>query len=247
MQNSVWLRFSSEGDFVRTAGDALQLNPLSTHYALLAAAPVEDSKLYDIKHLPKPDQNFSLPIHFEATLSGDYTFSVDDFSLSSSSELSFYDAQTGRIIPLNESFSYSFSYETFRKINPDPVARLQSGLVMEKGTSGESRFFIVGSGFMPTSVDGIQSDLPTELTLSQNFPNPFNPTSRIDYQLPAESYVRLSVFDLLGREVAVLVNDRMAPGSHFVNFDASALSSGVYMYRLQSGGQVITRKMTLVK
>jgi hypothetical protein len=59
--------------------------------------------------------------------------------------------------------------------------------------------------------------------------------------------VRLAVYDLLGREVAVLVNGSVVAGSHIVNFDASALGSGVYIYRLNSGGQTITRKMTLVK
>ena len=122
---------------------------------------------------------------------------------------------------------------------------LMSAYSQNVNTSG-ARFLLVGERATTTSTEAA-SDLPTELVLAQNYPNPFNPTSRIDYQLPEASHVRLSVFDLLGREVAVLVNESMNAGSHFVNIDASNLSSGVYIYRLQAGGQVITRKMTLVK
>jgi hypothetical protein len=79
-----------------------------------------------------------------------------------------------------------------------------------------------------TSVPGHEGATPRAFALSQNFPNPFNPTTAISYQLPAASDVRLSVFDLLGREVAVLVDERKAPGSYEVQFDAAAMASGVY-------------------
>ncbi|MCH8494096.1 MAG: chitobiase/beta-hexosaminidase C-terminal domain-containing protein [Balneolales bacterium] len=99
----------------------------------------------------------------------------------------------------------------------------------------------------PTSIRETEDQLPAEVALAQNFPNPFNPTTRISYDLPSESAVRLAVYDLLGRQVAVLVNERMSAGSHFVTFDAASLSSGVYMYRLEASGVVLTQKMTLVK
>jgi len=73
---------------------------------------------------------------------------------------------------------------------------------------------------------------PTAFSLSQNYPNPFNPTTVIRYQLPMVGTVRLGVYDLLGREVAVLVNERKGPGSYTVAFDATGLASGVYLYRL---------------
>ena len=90
-------------------------------------------------------------------------------------------------------------------------------------------------------------DVPTSTSLSPNFPNPFNPTTVIAYQLAVSGNVKLSVFDVLGREVAVLVNGVVPAGSHTVTFDASNLTSGMYMYRLDSGGKVLTRKMMLVK
>ena len=83
--------------------------------------------------------------------------------------------------------------------------------------------------------------------LAQNYPNPFNPSTTIDFNLPASGEVKLAVYDLLGREVATLVNGRLEAGLHSVQFDASQLTSGIYMYRLQAGDQVQTRKLTLIQ
>ena len=83
--------------------------------------------------------------------------------------------------------------------------------------------------------------------LAQNYPNPFNPSSDIRYQISEFRHVKLAVYDLLGQEVAVLVNERKAPGSYEVTFDGSTLASGMYLYRLQSGSYVETKKMLILK
>jgi len=88
---------------------------------------------------------------------------------------------------------------------------------------------------------------PTVFALEQNYPNPFNPSTAIAYDVAAPSDVRLAVYDILGREVSVLVNERKGPGNYSVKFDASDLASGVYVYRLQAGNVVRTRKMILLK
>jgi hypothetical protein len=89
--------------------------------------------------------------------------------------------------------------------------------------------------------------VPTQFVLEQDYPNPFNPTTVVRYQVPVAGNVRLIVYDLLGREVATLVNERKEPGSYTVRFDASGLASGAYLYRLQAGGFAETRKMILIK
>jgi len=94
---------------------------------------------------------------------------------------------------------------------------------------------------------GIQAELPERLELAKNFPNPFNPSTAIGYSLPEETRVRLSVYDLLGRRVAVLVDQQQEAGRHQVNWDASQFASGVYLYRLETEGHALTRRMTLVK
>lgn len=98
---------------------------------------------------------------------------------------------------------------------------------------------------VPTSLEDDQT--ANEFALSQNFPNPFNPSTVIGYQLAVSGNARLTVFDVLGREIAVLVDGVMPAGSHTVNFEAANLTSGVYLYRLEAGGQIITRKMLLMK
>ena len=88
---------------------------------------------------------------------------------------------------------------------------------------------------------------PTGFELSQNYPNPFNPATVIKYRLPASAGVRLVVYDILGREVSTLVNERQNPGSYEVHFNGRGLASGVYLYRLQAGQFVETKKLVLLK
>lgn len=95
--------------------------------------------------------------------------------------------------------------------------------------------------------EGADHSLPKSFSLGQNFPNPFNPTATIEYSVGAYGHTSLRVFDMLGREISVLVNGEQAPGNYKVLWDASALPSGVYFYRMQAGHYVETRKMTLVK
>lgn len=90
-------------------------------------------------------------------------------------------------------------------------------------------------------------NLPTQFALNQNYPNPFNPTTNISYSIPTASNVSLEVFNLQGQRVASLVNGFQSSGAHSVNFDASNLSSGVYIYRLRAGNNVMMNKMTLIK
>ena len=94
----------------------------------------------------------------------------------------------------------------------------------------------------------LMAALPQEAELQQNYPNPFNPTTVIRYGVPQTSEVRLEVFDMLGRKVATLVNnEKQRAGWHQVNFDASRLASGMYLYRIVAGKYVQTRKMLLIK
>jgi Secretion system C-terminal sorting domain len=88
---------------------------------------------------------------------------------------------------------------------------------------------------------------PTNFSLSQNYPNPFNPTTVIRYQLPVNSVVTLKIFDIIGREVAALVDGAVRAGEHVAVFEGKNLSSGVYFYRLQAGEHAETRKMILAK
>ena len=91
------------------------------------------------------------------------------------------------------------------------------------------------------------NSLPETYSLNQNYPNPFNPSTVINYQLPKSGNVTLSVYNMLGQEVKVLINEFQQAGTYDVKFDASEFSSGVYFYKIQSGSFTDTKKMTLVK
>jgi hypothetical protein len=89
--------------------------------------------------------------------------------------------------------------------------------------------------------------MPNSFSLGQNYPNPFNPSTEIDYALASAGHVRLTVFDILGREVARLVDAEEPAGAHRVRFNANGLSSGVYIYRIQTEGFVQQKRMMLLK
>jgi len=89
--------------------------------------------------------------------------------------------------------------------------------------------------------------IPMKYSLEQNFPNPFNPETQINYSVAKNGFVKISVFDLLGREISVLVNEVKNAGYYSVNLNASNLSSGVYFYRMSCNGFVDTRKLTFIK
>ena len=92
-----------------------------------------------------------------------------------------------------------------------------------------------------------QSYQPSTIRLYQNYPNPFNPTTTIRYELARPGPVRLTVYNVLGQQVSVLVNTRQAAGSHQVTFNASRLGSGVFFFQLQAGDKVLVKKMLLMK
>ena len=92
-----------------------------------------------------------------------------------------------------------------------------------------------------------QHTITKTFSLSQNYPNPFNPTTTIQYSIPRQSFVTIKIYDILGKEITTLVNERKSAGNHSVNFNASDLPSGVYFYRMQAGSFVSTKKFVLLK
>ena len=97
------------------------------------------------------------------------------------------------------------------------------------------------------SVESISNEIPIEFSLNQNHPNPFNPSTNIQFSLPQSSYVTLEVFNTLGERVGVLASEELSAGTYNYSWDASNLTSGIYFYKLQAGEFVETKKMMLLK
>jgi glycosidase len=100
---------------------------------------------------------------------------------------------------------------------------------------------------IPTSLDRYDGEIPAKFGLYPNYPNPFNPTTTVTYDLPESTFVQIKVFDVLGRQVAELVNQNQDSGTHSIQFNAWNLSSGTYLIRMEAGGNVFTNKMLLIK
>ncbi len=156
-------------------------------------------------------------------------------------EFIFDDFWANRITP-GASYYFPFSIEAF-------VLQLplnSSGEAMD----GYFRFHEAGVVYSETGVsteDPVNRELPESVTLKQNYPNPFNPTTDIQFSIPERMNVKLEVFDLIGRRVALLVDETRSSGNHQVTFNASHLASGAYLYRLQTETATITKSLMLIK
>ena len=134
------------------------------------------------------------------------------------------------------------------------------------GNSNSPKYYTFTDGEIPTGVlkyrlkqidiDGtfeysdvveITTTVPQKYSLEANYPNPFNPTTNIRFSLPEAGFVKLEVFDILGKEVESLVNKNMEAGVYNINFNATNLKSGIYVYKLQTDNFVQVRKMMLLK
>jgi hypothetical protein len=93
----------------------------------------------------------------------------------------------------------------------------------------------------------MQNALPKEYSLAQNYPNPFNPSTMINYSMPKTGLVTIKVYNILGKEIATLVNEQKTAGNYSVKFTASRYASGVYFYRMQAGSFIETKKLILLK
>lgn len=127
------------------------------------------------------------------------------------------------------------------------------GILKYKGNSFVNQDFEAVKTTISTELEAIATSsetdevLPTDIRLNQNYPNPFNPSTTISYTLSSPSNVKLQVYNILGNQVATLVDEFQAGGQRSISWNASSVPSGVYMYRLTAGDQVLTRRMMLIK
>ncbi len=147
---------------------------------------------------------------------------------------------SGTLVNTNTSYTISWLTESGNQLGVQ-VDTPSSGTVKVHSVS----LIVVGS--TPATLVKAAPRLPSSFALSQNYPNPFNPSTQIQFSVPQAGFVSLKVYDVLGREVATLINRELAPSSYSITWNAANVPSGVYLYRLDAGNYSVTKKMVLLK
>jgi hypothetical protein len=153
------------------------------------------------------------------------------------------------ILPVSATIETGDSAEIQITFNPFAVRTYPGVLAITNNSHNHSpkNIIIRGEGIAAQAVELPNHSLPTEFSLAQNFPNPFNPTTDIHFSLPTSASVRLTVYNVLGQEIALLVNETLPAGAYRQTFDAARLPAGIYFYRLEAGSFTDIRKMMLLK
>lgn len=238
--------FHPDADYAFNRHDVTKLAPMSHRAAILYfnKPKAEESRLLAQFALPFDiDEPVSIPLEVHTYgASGSFTISWPQLvNVDSRNGYILLDTHTGDEIDLLTNESYSFNVETsMQKSSP-----LNSTLTSSDSSDKQSRFKLIIEP--PTTTSLAADQIVRKLELAQNYPNPFNPTTTIRFNLPQSMEVSLVVYDMIGRQVAELVNGEMASGNHTVNFNASALSSGVYIYRLKTAQELISKQMVIIK
>ena len=145
-------------------------------------------------------------------------------------------------VTINDTIGVTAYDRTYNAANED-----NSTIVNDNMTNANESWFTLAVNSNATGIEQGENNIPVVFRLFQNFPNPFNPTTQIQYEIPRASFVQLTVFNILGQKIAELVNGQQAPGRYSVSFNGANLASGIYLYRLQAGDFVQTKKLILMK
>jgi carboxypeptidase T len=164
---------------------------------------------------------------------------------------------TGRYtktVSSQQSYSY-LSYWVYEQINLNSyigqTIKIRFYYYTDNGTPGDGFYFdefrVVDYNANPAGITSNSTEIPNNYALFQNYPNPFNPVTKINFDLPQNSFVKLSLFDILGREVSVLVNENLSAGKYSYELNATNLSSGAYFYKLETGKFSDVKRMIVSK
>ena len=195
-----------------------------------------EARLKALEARPLPEGGFAVPLAVDAVgYTGDVTLSWDASDLPADLAVSLRDLTTGATVDLREAAGYTFRVEAARP----------AGSLLAPGSAlaalAADRFVLSVGQSAPVSA---AQEVPVELALAAPVPNPFSGTARVAYALPATARVRIAVYDVLGREVAVLVDGERPAGRHEVQLHGDGLAAGVYVVRMTAGDRAVVRRVT---
>ncbi len=208
---------------------------LSDFNELVLAANLEGNH-YDQLDIEKDSKHITtLPLDISSDKSGEFEFKVKEWTdIPDGWVIQIEDLKEEKIYEIHDNWSLKFNYSNMSVTESDNVFF----------PSVEDRFVLK---MIPKELVDTGDELPITVELHQNYPNPFNPTTTISFYMPEEGLAKLSVFNIVGQPVAVLLQENKAQGEHSFEWDASDMPSGIYIYQLEVGTKIMTRKMTLVK
>lgn len=237
--------FSDTGTKNIDSKDGYRLIPFSTSniefFSLL-----DDGTQLAINNLPLNFTNrIKIPLSLEAfenqvPVSGDFKISLSGSKgIPEEWIILLIDNETDHVINLREVETHEFFHSTKGKISSN-TSRSKINL-KNKSASNSTRFTL------QITTEEIEANIPTEIYLNQNYPNPFNPSTTIPFGIDVDSYINLTVYDVLGRKVSTLIDNNLTAGTYDITFQASNLSSGIYFYRLTTNSNTFVKKFTLIK
>ena len=229
-----WVRSAGEGDITISAGMRAIRREYINHLEGASTLVVNGQTLYFGMDVPDDKKlSYSLPPKpppgaFDVRFSGDWKYSIDG----------------GEIQLMSTMPTLPVSYNV---IDGEEWILTHSDKGIELPLNGSGLLDIPGDISSIVLTRRVEEILPGAFNLKQNYPNPFNPVTEIKYEIPEEGFVSLKVFNILGEEVAVLVNERQPQGNYTATFSAGIFPSGVYVYTLESGGYTSVKKCILMK
>ena len=243
---AIRISFRDEATTDYDLDDASKMVPLLPSYATMAF--YRNDRMKAVESLPYDlQEEITIPAHLELVgVSGAFTFAWDGLeSIPAEWELTLHDYEQGISMNMRQELAYTFSAASSSQAKKNPLSIL-TGILPEtmKLKTEDTRF---GITIRPASVSATPKEHPVAFALNQNYPNPFNPSTTIRYTIQESGQVRVAVYNLMGQKVATLVDGVKQAGPHTVRWNAAGHASGMYYYRLEANGQVITKKMTLIK
>ena len=247
--DKVWFSFNNDGDKDKDTRDAYKLMPLMASSRLVAMSYADEHSL-DINNLPFSNDTdidaaldvmyLNLEESYYTSFSSEVTATWDISQLPDHIEMVLLDQVTGDVIHLDHMSSYSFSTEEeagFSAVYDNAVASYPVS---------ESPRFIVQLRYGALDSD-LKESVPKSYSLSPVYPNPFNPSATVQFDIREWSRVQLDVYDIKGALVETLLDRKLTPGSHSYRWQPSSISAGVYFLRLTTPDEIFTQKVTYVK
>ncbi|MBO6523511.1 MAG: T9SS type A sorting domain-containing protein [Balneolaceae bacterium] len=248
LQNKTIVMFSEEAELGKDSFDAFELASNNPDWLSISTSSSSSPRKMDIQSLPLSFSNTELDLSIDGSnLNGTFTLSWTPKNISEDWTIVLKDIKLDVEYSLQEKSAIKISMNESTKEKADTPIENEIIPRLLKSKTVNDRFRIVLKQNNQTSISD-NTDIPDKIELHQNYPNPFNPSTIIRFALPENSTVTLTVFDLLGRKVAELMNqEHLRAGNHQALFNANRLSSGVYYYRLDVNGKSIIKQMTLIR